>query len=68
MILIPFLFLNGFPFSLLNVSSGLDAWMASRFASTYILTNVLTGIALFFSLLSAFLYFRKNKDLFQGAK
>ncbi|MCH3966969.1 MAG: CDP-diacylglycerol--glycerol-3-phosphate 3-phosphatidyltransferase [Bacilli bacterium] len=68
MILIPILFLNGFPFSLLNVTGGLDAWMSQRWSGTYIVTNCLTGLCLFFSLLSAVIYFKNNKDLFAGRK
>ena len=57
--LIPVLFLNGFPFSMLNFGS-FDQWMNNRFEYTFVITNVLVGISLFFSLLSMVIYFRQN--------
>lgn len=68
MALIPILFLNGFPFSLFNFTGGLDAWMNTRWEYTYILTNTLTGISLFFSLLSMVIYFVQNKDVLKEEK
>ena len=68
MALIPILFLNGFPFSLFNVTGGLDAWMNTRWEYTYIVTNVLTGISLFFSLLSMGIYFYQNRDVLKEEK
>ena len=61
--LIPVLFLNGFPFSLLNVTGGLDSWLSGRWEYTYILTNILVFISLSFSLLSLIIYFVKNKEV-----
>lgn len=61
--LIPVLFLNGFPFSLLNFTNGLDNWMTTRFEYTYIFTNVLTLIALFFSIFSFVIYVIRNKEV-----
>ena len=61
--LIPVLVLNGFPFSLLNFNKGLDYWRNYRFEYTYIITNVLTAIALFFSLFSFVIYVSRNKEV-----
>lgn len=61
--LIPVLFLNGFPFSMLNVTNGLESWLSTRWEYTYILTNILVGISLFFSILSLIIYFVKNKNV-----
>lgn len=66
--LIPVLFLNGFPFSLLNVTGGLDAWMSARWDMTYILTNVLVFITLGFSIASMIIYFTRNKDVLKEEK
>ena len=60
--LIPVLFLNGFPFSLLNFGS-LDVWMNQRLDYTYIITNVLVTISLFFSIFSMGIYFHKNRSV-----
>lgn len=60
--LIPVLFLKGFPFSMLNFGD-FNTWMSQRFEYTYILTNVLVGIALIFSLLSMIIYFIQNKEV-----
>ncbi len=65
--LIPVLFLNGFPFSMFNFGN-LDTWMNTRFEYTYIITNVLVGISLFFSLLSMVIYFRQNSHIFKEEK
>lgn len=66
--LIPVLFLNGFPFSLLNVTNGMDVWLTSRFEYTYLITNSLVFISLFFSLLSLVIYFVKNFDVLKEEK
>lgn len=66
--LIPVLFLKGFPFSILNFGNGLDHWMNYRWSNTYILTNVLVGIALCFSLASLIIYFIRNKDVLKEEK
>lgn len=58
--LIPVLFLKGFPFSMMNFGN-LDNWLSSRFEYTYIITNILVAISLFFSLLSMIIYFIQNK-------
>lgn len=68
MAIIPELFLNGFPFSMLNITGDLDNWMSTRFEYTYIITNVLLGIALFFSLFSMGVYFAENKDVLKEEK
>lgn len=65
--LIPILFLKGFPFSMFNFGS-LDTWMSTRFEYTYIITNILVFIALFFSLLSLTIYFIQNKDVLKEEK
>ncbi len=61
--LIPVLFLNGFPFSLIPNELVLETWFTDRYQYTYILMNVFTGIALFVSLLSLGIYLYKNKDV-----
>ena len=61
--LIPVLFLNGFPFSLLNFTNGLDSWMNTRWEYTYIVTNILVFLVLAVSIYSAILYFKDNKSL-----
>lgn len=68
MTIIPILFLKGFPFSLLNVTGGLDSWMTSRWEYTYLVTNILVLITLFFSLLSMVIYFIRNKDVLKEEK
>ncbi len=65
--LIPVLFLKGFPFSMFNFGS-LDTWMSTRFSYTYIITNVLVGITLFFSLLSMVIYFVQNRNVLKDDK
>ena len=50
--LIPVLFLNGFPFSLIPNELNLNSWLTTRFQYTYILTNIFVLSTLFFSLLS----------------
>ena len=54
MIVIPFIFLNGFPFNYFDFN-GQGNW-----EYTYVITNVMAGIALFFSLLSMVIYFKQN--------
>lgn len=66
--LIPILFLNGFPFSLLNFTGGLDYWLSTRWEYTYLVTNVLVLISLFFSLLSLVIYFISNKNILKEEK
>ncbi len=61
--LIPVLLLNGFPFSLLNFTSGFESWKNNRFSYTYIITNILTLVCLFFSLFSFVIYVRQNKEV-----
>lgn len=65
--LIPVLFLKGFPFSMLNFGS-LDVWMATRWDYTYILTNILVGITLFFSIFSFVVYVIQNKAVLKEEK
>jgi CDP-diacylglycerol---glycerol-3-phosphate 3-phosphatidyltransferase len=64
--LIPVLFLKGFPFSLLNFSE-INVWLGNRFEYTYIITNILVAIALFFSLLSMVIYFIQNKNVLKDS-
>ncbi len=66
--LIPVLFLNGFPFSLLNFTGGVDSWLSTRWNDTYLVTNVLVFISLLFSLLSLIIYFVKNKEVLKEEK
>ena len=66
--LIPVLFLNGFPFSLIPNELNLNSWLTTRFQYTYILTNVFVGITLFFSLLSLGIYLYKNRAVLKGSK
>lgn len=66
--LIPILFLNGFPFSLIPDKLDLDYWMTNRFEYTYIITNVLVAIALFFSLLSLAIYLYQNRNVLKEDK
>ena len=54
MVIIPVIFLHGFPFSYLGFTGAGDAWF------TYIITNVLAGVALIASLASCFIYFKDN--------
>ena len=61
--LIPVLFLNGFPFSLLNVTNGMDSWLSTRWEYTYIVMNTFVFISLFMSLLSLIIYLVKNKNV-----
>ena len=68
MTIIPILVLKCFPFSLLNVTGGLDSWMTSRWEYTYLVTNILVLITLFFSLLSMVIYFIRNKDVLKEEK
>lgn len=65
MFLIPILFLKGFPFSLFNFG---DNWASTRFEYTYVITNILVGICLFFSLFSMIIYFVQNKDILKEEK
>ncbi len=58
MIVIPFVFLNGFPFNYLSIFSN-GTW-DGNFEYTYVITNVMVAIALFFSLLSMVIYFKQN--------
>ncbi len=66
--LIPVLFLNGFPFSLIPNELNLNSWLTTRFQYTYILTNILVLITLFFSLLSLGIYLYKNRAVLKGSK
>lgn len=66
--LIPVLFLNGFPFSLIPNELNLNSWLTTRFQYTYILTNIFVGITLFFSLLSLGIYLYKNRAVLKGSK
>lgn len=62
MIVIPILFLNGFPFNYLDFRG------LGNFEYTYVITNVLAAIALLASLLSGVIYLVQNKDVFKGEK
>ena len=66
--LIPVLFLNGFPFSLIPNELNLNSWLTTRFQYTYILTNIFVLITLFFSLLSLGFYLYKNRAVLKGSK
>lgn len=66
--LIPVLFLNGFPFSLIPNELNLNSWLTTRFQYTYILTNIFVLITLFFSLLSLGIYLHKNRAVLKGSK
>lgn len=66
--LIPVLFLNGFPFSMMNFTSDIDVWLSTRFEFTYVITNILVLIALFFSLLSMVIYFVQNRNVLKDNK
>lgn len=66
--LIPVLFLNGFPFSLIPNELNLNSWLTTRFQYTYILTNIFVLITLFFSLLSLGIYLYKNRTVLKGSK
>lgn len=66
--LIPVLFLNGFPFSLIPNELNLNSWLTTRFQYTYILTNTFVLITLFFSLLSLGIYLYKNRAVLKGNK
>lgn len=66
--LIPVLFLNGFPFSLIPNELNLNSWLTTRFQYTYILTNFFVLITLFFSLLSLGIYLYKNRVVLKGSK
>ena len=62
MIVIPILYLNGFPFNYLDFQGRGD------FAYTNVVTNVLAAIALLASLFSAIVYFVQNKDVLKQEK
>ena len=66
--LIPVLFLNGFPFSLIPNELNLNSWLTTRFQYTYTLTNIFVLITLFFSLLSLGIYLYKNRAVLKGSK
>ena len=66
--LIPILFLNGFPFSLIPTKLDMNYWMTNRFEYTYLITNILIGIALFFSIMSLVIYLKQNKDVLKEGK
>jgi CDP-diacylglycerol---glycerol-3-phosphate 3-phosphatidyltransferase len=62
MIIIPVIFLNGFPFNYLDFQG------QGNFAGTYIITNVLASLALACSLISAGIYFVQSKDSLKKGK
>lgn len=62
MIVIPILFLNGFPFNYLDFKG------LGNFEYTYVITNVLAAIALLASLISGIIYFVQNKNVLKGEK
>ncbi|MFA6829870.1 MAG: CDP-diacylglycerol--glycerol-3-phosphate 3-phosphatidyltransferase [Bacilli bacterium] len=62
MAIIPIIFLNGFPFSYFSFTGN------ANWEYTYIVTNILAGITLAMSLISCFIYFKQNKDVFEGDK
>jgi CDP-diacylglycerol---glycerol-3-phosphate 3-phosphatidyltransferase len=62
MIVVPVLFLNGFPFSYLSLTA------AGHWEYTYIVTNCLCLVTLVMSLVSCFIYFYQNSDVFEGEK
>lgn len=69
MTFIPMLFLNGFPFSIIpNYGFTLETYMTTRFEYTYLFTNLLALIALFFSLLSFGIYIYQNKKVILESK
>ena len=63
MIVIPIIFLNGFPFNYFDVQG------VGTFQYTYVITNVLAAIAVVASLVSGVIYFIQNKDVLkEGGK
>lgn len=62
MIVIPIIFLNGFPFNYFDLN-GLGS-----FEYTYVITNVLAALALLASLVSGFIYFKQNIDVLKEGK
>ncbi len=62
MIVIPFIFLNGFPFNYFDFNG------QGNFEYTYVITNILVAIALFFSLLSMIIYFKDNWSILKEDK
>ena len=66
--LIPVLFLNGFPFSLIPNELNLNSWLTTRFQYTCILTKIFVLITLFFALLSLGIYLYKNRAVLKGSK
>ena len=63
MIVIPIIFLNGFPFNYFDFQG------LGNFQYTYVITNVLAAIALVASLVSGVIYFIQNKDVLkEGGK
>lgn len=67
MIIIPILFLNGFPFSLLpDAHSSYSSWLSNRCSYTYIITNVLIAIVAAFAIISCVIYFIRNQDVLKG--
>lgn len=65
MSIIPILFLNGFPFSLIPNALNLDSWLAYRWQYIYILDNILISLALLMSLISCVIYFVQNRNIFK---
>ena len=62
MIVIPILFLNGFPFNYFDLKG------MGNFQYIYVITNVLAAIPLLASLLSGAIYFIQNKNVLKGDK
>ena len=60
MIIIPVIFLSGFPFNYLLKINGFDY--------SFILTNVIAGLTLLMSWISGSIYFKENIDVLREEK
>jgi CDP-diacylglycerol--glycerol-3-phosphate 3-phosphatidyltransferase len=61
---IPVVFLNGFPFTYLNWKD----WYNGKWEYAYIITNVAALVAMVMAVVSAIIYFKQNKDVFDTSK
>lgn len=62
MIVIPIIFLNGFPFNYFDMNG------LGNFEYTYVITNVLAALALLASLVSGIIYFKQNIEVLKEGK
>lgn len=62
MIVIPIIFLNGFPFNYFDMNG------LGNFEYTYVITNVLAALALLASLVSGIIYFKQNIEVLKDGK